>query len=141
MKKRKEEEKEADPGVLSGVRLDVFLDVACLFPTRSRAQAACDGGKVDVNGSAARPHKIVKIGDAVSITFEHGRRQFVIRGLAEKHIKKQEARALFEDVTPPPSPEVLEAKRLERLFAPRQAAGDGKLSHRERRERDRLRGR
>ena len=30
----------------ASVRLDVWLDVACLFPTRSRAKAACEGGKI-----------------------------------------------------------------------------------------------
>ena len=32
------------------VRLDVWLDVACLFKTRSAAQKACTSGKIDVNG-------------------------------------------------------------------------------------------
>ena len=35
------------------VRLDVWLDVSCLFPTRSQAAAACTGGKVHLNGRAA----------------------------------------------------------------------------------------
>ena len=30
------------------MRLDVWLDVACLFRTRSEAQKACRNGKVDV---------------------------------------------------------------------------------------------
>ena len=29
------------------VRLDVWLDVACVFRTRSEAQKACRGGKVE----------------------------------------------------------------------------------------------
>lgn len=139
MKNRRPEEKDDPAPGLAGVRLDVFLDVSCLFPTRSRAAAACDGGKVDVNGSAARPHKVVKIGDELSITFEHGRRRFVVRGLAEQHIPKKDARLLYEETTPPVPAEVLEAQRLERLFAPKKSEKDGKLTHRERRERDRLR--
>ena len=39
------------------VRLDVWLDVACLFKTRSEAQKACRGGKVEVNGQSAKPHR------------------------------------------------------------------------------------
>ena len=45
------------------LRLDVWLDVACLFKTRSEAQRACKGGKVDVNGQSAKPHREVKPGD------------------------------------------------------------------------------
>lgn len=131
-------QRPSEPAPLEAVRLDVFLDVACLFPTRSQASAACKGGKVDLNGGAAAPHKLVRIGDALAITFPHGRRSFVVRGLADRHVAKAIARTLVEETTPPPSPEVLEARRLERLLAPRQEAA--KLTHRERRERDRWRG-
>ena len=103
---------------LTEVRLDVWLDVACLFPTRSQAAAACAGGKVDLNGHAAAAHKLVRARRPAAITFARGKRTFVVKGLAERHVKKAEARALFEETTPPPSAEVLEARRLERLFAP-----------------------
>ena len=33
---------------MTSVRLDVWLDVSCLFRTRSEAQRACRNGKVDV---------------------------------------------------------------------------------------------
>ena len=49
------------------MRLDVWLDVACLFRTRSEAQAACRGGKVDVNGNAAKPNRLVRPGDELRI--------------------------------------------------------------------------
>ena len=35
---------------MEGVRLDIWLDVACLARTRSQAKELCDGGKVEVNG-------------------------------------------------------------------------------------------
>jgi ribosome-associated heat shock protein Hsp15 len=125
---------------LEAVRLDVFLDVACLFPTRSQAAATCRGGKVDVNGHAAPPHKLVRAGDTLAITMTSGRRTFVIRGLADKNLPRAEARALREETTPPPSPEVLEARRLERLLR-RQPEEGGRLTKRDRREWKRLRGR
>ena len=88
------------------VRVDVWLDVACLFKTRSEAQRACQGGKVEVDGQRAKPHRELRIGDAIVISHRFGRKQHVVvRGLAERHIPKAEARALYEDVTPPLSPE------------------------------------
>jgi hypothetical protein len=42
-----------------------------------------------------------------------------VRGLAERSIPRAQARELYEDVTPPPSPEVVEARRLDRLLSPR----------------------
>ena len=50
------------------VRLDIWLDVACLFKTRSAAQKACTGGKIDVNGQTAKPHRLVRVGDALEIS-------------------------------------------------------------------------
>ena len=125
---------------LEAVRLDVFLDVACLFPTRSQAAAACRGGKVDVNGHASPSHKVVRAGDTLAITMTSGRRTFVIRSLADKHLPRAEARALREETTPLPSPGVLEARRLERLLRP-QSDENGRPTKRDRREQRRLRGR
>ena len=123
----------------TSVRLDVWLDVACLFPTRSQAKAACEGGKVDVGGSRAKAHREIRAGDRIGLSGPDGsRRELVVRGLAERSIPKAQARKLYEDVTPPPSPEVLEARRLDRMLAPRKDAG--RPDRRERRERRRLKG-
>jgi ribosome-associated heat shock protein Hsp15 len=124
---------------LTEVRLDVWLDVACLFPTRAQAAAACAGGKVDLNGRAASAHKVVRVGDGLAITFSRAKRTFRVKGLCKRHVKKSEARVLFEETTPPPSPEVLEARRLERLLAPR-ADGGSRPTKKERRQRERARG-
>jgi len=113
----------------------VWLDVACLFKTRSEAQKACKGGKVDVNGQAAKPHREVRPGDTIEISRTQGRRQRVIvRATAENHIPKPEARQLYEDTTPPPSPEEQELLDLLRLAGPRRRPGPaGAPSRRERR--------
>ena len=67
-----------------GVRLDVWLDVACLFKTRSEAQKACRGGKVDVNGQTAKPNRLLSAGDEIQIGRPFGRKQrVVVRGIAE----------------------------------------------------------
>jgi ribosome-associated heat shock protein Hsp15 len=125
------------------MRLDVWLDVTCLFKTRSEAKRACEGGKVRVNGQAARPHREVKIGDEMEITRRFGQHQKVIvRDLAEKHIPRPEARLLYEDVTPKPSPEEVELRRMARLAAPfTRPASAGSPDKRERRELRRLKGR
>ena len=107
------------------VRLDVWLDVACLFKTRSEAQRACQGGKVEVNGQRAKPHRELKVGDELVLARGMGRRQRVrVSGLADVHLPKAAARLLYEDTTPPPSPEELEMRRLDALARPvRFAAG------------------
>jgi ribosome-associated heat shock protein Hsp15 len=101
----------------AAVRLDVWLDVACLFKTRSEAQKACKGGKVDVNGQPARQNRLVRAGDELDIGRPLGRRQKVkIRAVADRHVAKAAARELYEDLTPPPTPEEIEMRRIERLY-------------------------
>lgn len=105
------------PPATAGVRLDVWLDVACLFKTRSEAQKACRGGKVDVNGQSGKPHRALHVGDELRITRAAGRRQqVVVKALGGQHLPKAEARLLYEDVTPPPTPEELAVRELERHF-------------------------
>ena len=99
------------------VRLDLWLDIACLFKTRSEAQRACKGGKVAVNGHSAKPNRPVREGDELEIKRGSGRRQrIVVRTLADRHVPKADARHLYDDVTPLPSAEEIERRRLERVF-------------------------
>ena len=102
---------------VDGVRLDVWLDVACLFRTRSEAQKASKGGKIDVNGQPAKPNRRVRAGDEIEISRPFGRKQRLkVRALADRHVPKAEARALYEDLTPPPTPEEIETRKLERMY-------------------------
>ena len=100
-----------------GVRLDIWLDVACVYRTRSEAQKACRGGKVEANGQPAKPNRRLHVGDELEISRPFGRKQTLkVLALAERHIAKAEARALYEDLTPPPTPEEIELRRQNRLF-------------------------
>jgi ribosome-associated heat shock protein Hsp15 len=98
-------------------RLDVWLDVSCLFRTRAEAQSACKTGRISVNGQVAKPNRRLHPGDAIEIGRPFGRRQrVVVKGLADRHIAKADARKLYEDLTPAPTPEEIETRRLERMY-------------------------
>lgn len=102
---------------MADVRLDTWLDVACIFKTRSEAQKACKLGKVKVNGATVKTHRIVKIGDEIEIQRPLGRKQLLtVLGIADTHIPRSEARLLYEDRTPKPTPEEIEVRRLERIY-------------------------
>jgi ribosome-associated heat shock protein Hsp15 len=101
---------------MESLRVDVWLDVACLFRTRSEAQKACKIGRIDVNGQPAKPHREIRPGDEIVISRPRGGKQtVVVRALADRHIPKAEARALYEDRTPPPTEDEIEMRRLARL--------------------------
>ena len=99
------------------MRLDIWLDIACLFRTRSEAQKAARGGKIEVNRQPARPNRLVRPGDTIEIGRPFGRKQQVlVVGLAVAHVSKADARLLYKDLTPQPTPEEIEMRRAERLF-------------------------
>ena len=125
------------------MRLDLWLDIACLFKTRSEAQKACKNGKIDVNGQPAKPHRELKVGDEIVVQRPLGRRQrVVVRTLTEKHVSKAEARELYEDLTPPPTPAEIEARKIARLTGPfLRPRSAGAPDKRERRELRRLKER
>ena len=102
---------------MADVRLDTWLDVACLFKTRSEAQKACKLGKVSVNGATAKTHRTLKVGDEIEINRPMGRKQLItVLGLADSHIPKAEARLLYDDHSPKPTPEEIEIRRMERIY-------------------------
>jgi ribosome-associated heat shock protein Hsp15 len=101
------------------VRLDVWLDVACVFKTRSQAQQACRRGRVRVNGDRGKPHRAVRPGDEIRIARTGARdRVLEVVALADAHVARAVARELYVDHTPPPTPEEIELRRLQKLAAP-----------------------
>ena len=105
------------PEVQPGVRLDVWLDVACLFKTRSEAQDACRNGKLSVNGQPAKPNRRLRPADEIWIKRPFGRRQQIrVVALADRHLARADARLLFEDLTPKPTAEEIELRRVERIY-------------------------
>ena len=124
-----------------GVRLDVWLDVACLYRTRSEAQKACQAGKVEVNGQPAKPNRRLRIGDDLKIKRPFGRQQRVaVRALADRHIAKADAKQLYDDRTPPPTAEDIELRRMERTFRAAMTA-PGSPDKRQRRAIRKMKGR
>ena len=121
---------------LDSLRVDRWLWAARVFKTRSLAGAACDGGKVDVNGEGAKPARRVRIGDLIAVTLPRGRRRILkVAGVEDRRGSAAVAKALFEDLTPPEPPRPPQAP------PPRREPGSGRPTKRERRDIERLRGR
>ena len=120
---------------LTSVRVDRWLWAARVFRSRSLAAEACDGGKVVVNGNAAKAHKLVRPADEIEITLSGGKRTLKVRGTAERRGPASVARLLYDDLTPPKPPEPPKDPSLWR------ESGSGRPTKRERRQLDRLRDR
>jgi ribosome-associated heat shock protein Hsp15 len=121
-----------DPNQNPGTRVDRWLWAARAFKSRALAAEACDGGKVTVNGNAAKPHKLVRAGDAIVITLTGGKRIWTVLALSEKRGPASVARLLYEDLTPaapPPDPTL-----------PQRERGGGRPTKRDRRQMKRFFG-
>lgn len=118
----------------ASLRVDKWLWVARFFKARSLAGAACAGGKVDVNGETAKPARLVRAGDRLRVTLPGGERIARVLALSRRRGPSSEARALWEDLTPPAPPR---SRRVPSVLRP---AGAGRPTKRERRQIARLRG-
>ncbi len=77
------------------MRLDKFLKVSRLIKRRTVANEACDGGRVTLNGRAAKPGADVKEGDEIAITL--GEKTIRVRVLqVAEHVTKDGASGLYE---------------------------------------------
>ena len=63
-------------------RIDRWLWAARAFRSRSLAAQACQGGKVTVNGAAAKPHKLIRAGDLIELPAPNGKRQWRVIDIA-----------------------------------------------------------
>ena len=124
----------------ASVRLDIWLDVSCLFKSRSQAQTACQRGRVEVNGDRGKAHRAVRTGDTIVIHLTGGQRRTIeVVEIERNNVSRARARELYIDHTPPPTPEELELRRMQRLSAPpRRERGAGAPKKRERRDLRRL---
>ncbi|HET7845779.1 MAG TPA: S4 domain-containing protein [Xanthomonadales bacterium] len=86
---------EAAPA--AGVRIDVWLWAARWFRTRSLAKQAVVGGKVAVNGQAAKPAKAVHVGDRLVIERSSESWDVEVLALADERGSATVAQALYRE--------------------------------------------
>jgi len=90
----------ADPA--AKIRLDKWLWHARFFKTRSLSAKQVSGGHVRVNSEKAyKPAHVVTEGDVLTFPQGHEIRVVRIAGIGERRGPASEARALYEDLTPP----------------------------------------
>ena len=89
------------------LRIDKYLWAIRLFKTRTLAAAACDNGKVKLNGAPVKAAKQVSTGDDYEVKTEAKRWRIKVTGLLQKRVKYEEALKYYIDITP--------AEELERL--------------------------
>jgi ribosome-associated heat shock protein Hsp15 len=79
------------------MRVDKWLWTSRLFKTRGLAAEAVKGGRVHINGVAAKPSREVSPGDELEITIGSWRRMVIVRGAAERRVSAAEAAELYDE--------------------------------------------
>lgn len=69
------------------MRIDKYLKVSRLIKRRTVAQEACAGGRVTINGKAAKASSEVKAGDEITITFGERIIKIRVESVAEHALK------------------------------------------------------
>jgi ribosome-associated heat shock protein Hsp15 len=82
------------------VRVDKYLWAIRLFKTRSEASAACESGKVKLNGSNVKAAKNVTVGDEYEVKTEAKKWIIKVANLIEKRVAYTEAIKNYIDLTP-----------------------------------------
>lgn len=117
------------------LRLDKWLFFARFCKSRQVAAALCESGRLRVSGTiVAKPHYKLRVGDV--LTFPQGRfiRVVEVRSLATRRGPAEEARQLYDDLSPPEEQPPL--PQPARAAGPRREPGAGRPTKRERRQLD-----
>ena len=126
---------EKQPQTGSRQRIDKWLFFARMTKSRSLAQVHIQSGHVRINGERVdQPSQAVKPGDRIELSLERRDIVLVVRLPGTRRGPFEEARLLYEDLTPLPD----EAKRLTPYEQAIRAPGAGRPTKKERRAIDRL---
>lgn len=115
-------------------RLDKWLWAARIFKTRSLAADACKNGRVAINGAQAKPARMVKPGDEVSVRKPPVTYTFRVLQTIEKRVGAKLLPDVLENITPPEQYELLEMSHISGFV--NRARGTGRPTKKERRDLD-----
>ena len=80
------------------MRLDKYLKIARIIKRRTIANEACDAGRIEVNGKAARASYAVKVGDVIKVSLGSSQHEYKVLKIAET-VKKEEAGELYTQIS------------------------------------------
>jgi ribosome-associated heat shock protein Hsp15 len=119
-------------------RIDKWLFFTRAVKSRSLAAKLVVAGRVRINrDKAAQASDLVKPGDVLTITLDRSIHVWKVIGAGVRRGPAEEARKLYEDMSPPPVPKSV---AVASAIVPLREAGSGRPTKRERRQTDRLRG-
>ena len=80
------------------MRLDKFLKVSRLIKRRTVANSVCESARVFVNDNPAKPAKVLKVGDIITIEFKENIKKVRVLKVPSGNVSINEAASLYEVV-------------------------------------------
>lgn len=118
-------------------RLDKWLWCARFYKTRALATAAIKAGRISVNGQPAKPAKLLSIGDRLQLRLPPYEWTVDVRGVAKQRVGAADAHRLYEE-TPASIAARADLRARLKISAVIEDRREGKLTKKERREREAL---
>ncbi|MDR0541554.1 MAG: RNA-binding S4 domain-containing protein [Dysgonamonadaceae bacterium] len=116
------------------IRIDKWLWATRIFKTRTIALEACKKNRITVNDAPAKPSRIIKIGDIISVRKPPVTYSFKVLGLTSNRIGAKLVPEYLENITPPEQYEILNLQKISGFVD--RAKGTGRPTKKERRDLD-----
>lgn len=119
---------------MAEARIDKWLWAARIFKTRTIAAEACKKGRVSINGAQAKPARMIKSGDVISVKKSPITYSFKVLQAIEKRVGAKLVPEIMENVTSPEQYELLEMSKISGFID--RARGTGRPTKKDRRSLD-----
>ena len=119
---------------MAEARIDKWMWAVRIFKTRTIASEACKKGRISINGAQAKPARMVKPGDVVSVRKPPITYSFKVLQAIERRVGAKLIPEILEDVTPPQQYELLEMSKISGFV--NRAKGTGRPTKKDRRSLD-----
>jgi ribosome-associated heat shock protein Hsp15 len=116
------------------VRIDKWLWATRIFKTRTIALEACKKNRVTVNEAPAKPSRMIRTGDIVSVRKAPVTYSFKVLGLPSNRVGAKLVPEYLENITPPEQYEILNLQKISGFID--RAKGTGRPTKKERRDLD-----
>jgi len=118
----------------SEVRIDKWLWAVRFYKTRNVAIEACRKGRIKVNGLPAKPSRLIKAGDVISIYRPPVTWSYRVIQAVDNRVGPKKVAEMVEDITPLDQRELAEMNQAARAL--NRAKGLGRPTKKERRDLD-----
>lgn len=119
---------------MAEARIDKWLWAARIYKTRTIAADACKKGRITINGTQAKPSRMIKPGDVINVKKSPITYSFKVLQAIEKRVGAKLVPEIMENVTSPEQYELLEMSKISGFID--RAKGTGRPTKKDRRSLD-----